>query len=174
MIKDDEKFIAPNLIGYVELNNEEKKKVKSINKDGSDKLSDIIIAFILMIICTLIDIDNIVLLICFVVYLVIRIIPFNSDVKYKASAYGKVVKKEVIYQVVSAKSNDKLKPYERIQIDKDVGIKKQPFYYLTVKLETGQFVRYVNCIDIDFKNLDINDNVLVIYFGDERVCGYKI
>lgn len=179
-MNDERNYISPKSIGYIELTPQEKQKIKNVNEEDSEKPVDVIIAFLFIVISIPLNshkniVFDVILIILFLAYLSIRLIcHFSNNINYKAASYGTVVDKEVIYQEISIKSDQKLKPYNRDGVERTSSMKKKAFYYLIVKLDTGEYVRYVNCIDKDFDCLEQGNKVLVVYYGGEKICGYSL
>ena len=106
--------------------------------------------------------------------LLLAFVPSNSDtdITFQTSAHGKVVKKEVFYKEVPIRSDPKLMPY--YAESESTENKSVPFCYVTGKLDSGAYVRYVNCLSEDFHTLKLNDTILVVYFGKEKLIGVKL
>ncbi|MDE5569161.1 MAG: hypothetical protein K2I82_00700 [Ruminococcus sp.] len=177
-------YIQPNQIGYMEISKEERKIIVKAEKKYVKTLIFIGIVSVALIVCICLIINSIFFLHCFnmeyvkPVILLSFIIWVNVctiyNVKYTASAYGTVVKKDIIKQRVIAGKKYKYRRYfpETPQTDKPTA--EQEFYYLTLRLADGRYVRYVNCLREDFVSVLEGDIVLSVCYGFNEIKGYLI
>lgn len=92
--------------------------------------------------------------------------------KYTAAAYGTVVHKDIITQKVVSGKKYRYKKYIAEPNDYGKFTAEQDFYYLTVKLNSGKYVKYVNCLREDFINISVGHSILVVCYGFNEVKGY--
>jgi hypothetical protein len=106
-----------------------------------------------------------------------------KPLRCSGAAKGIVQKREVIYQTVNTKFNNELLPYQGTGMPEYRGksafyhsdVKRQPFYYLTIQLENSdKQLRYVNCTWETFNQLRIGEEVLAVYYGNDKLIGYQI
>ena len=82
--------------------------------------------------------------------------------------------KEIQYQDVGIKDTSIFKPYKINNTHINGTKQTKAFYYLIVKLSDDKYLRYVNCSKEDFHGLNTGDNVLVVYYGNNNLRGYKV
>ncbi|MCM1132341.1 MAG: hypothetical protein NC340_02610 [Ruminococcus flavefaciens] len=97
-----------------------------------------------------------------------------NHIKYTASAYGTVIKKDIITQRVFAGKKYRYKRYIADPMRTDRPTVEQEFYYLTLKLADGRYVRYVNCLRDDFIAISEGDTVLAVCYGFNEIKWYVI
>lgn len=88
------------------------------------------------------------ILVLLLAYLFFRVYGrLRRHISYICAADGYVVDREVQFQKINSKDTTRLKPYKR-NSDNNVSqlTKERAFFYISVRLENGEYVRYVNCI----------------------------
>lgn len=187
-------YVQPNKIGYIELSKEEKKIIKktmkhSVNPDISTMLFfseknvrrglPLSIFFPVFLAVTVNKIDRIEWIVLFMIYCayilcMVMLYIQPKKVEYTASAYGTAVKKEIVPQKVIKGIKY---TYKKFSNDTPVTSKptvEQEFYYLTLQLDNGKYVRYVNCLRKDFVSVSEGDKVLAVCYGFNEIKGYLI
>lgn len=183
-MNDDIQYIPANAIGYKELSNQEVKIIRTAIDSTEDKIVWVLVAIAVwvgyIILCSDKSVFSRVWSICILVllltYLFFRVFGrLRKKINYICAADGYVVNREVQFQKINPKDTTRLKPYNR---DSDTNApqltKERAFFYLTVRLENGDYVRYVNCTEKDYYDLDKGNKVLVVYYGGEIIQGYKV
>ncbi len=179
-MKDDLYYISPESLEHRELTPHEIETILFSRKTNQEKPFDVAIAFILCILAAIIDpfknkFINILLIVTFIVYIIIRaVLDHVPHIRYKSVASGKVLKKEIQYQDVGIKDTSIFKPYKINNTHINGTKQTKAFYYLIVKLSDDKYLRYVNCSKEDFHGLNTGDNVLVVYYGNNNLRGYKV
>ncbi len=187
MDEDNRSYIAPNLIGDHRITTEEKEIIcKRKIKRVPFLIVELLIVLVLVFWFCFFHKDAWFYFINLAIYAGVIIVEFLSaksgKFHYQNAAYGTVVKKEILYQVVPQGFDEELFPFQRPGMpgyhEKAAGyysgMQERAFYYLTVQLQQDatQFVRYVNCTQTDYDALRKGDEVLVVNYGDERIIGY--
>ena len=187
-------YVQPNKIGYIELSKEEKKIIKktmkhSVNPDiltilffsrssfRHDLPLLILSPIVLAVTVNKIDrIEWIVLFVIYCAYILCMVMLYiqPKKVEYTASAYGTVVKKEIVPQKVIKGIKYTYKKFSNDTPVTSKPVTEQEFYYLTVKLADGRYVRYVNCLREDFISVSEGDKVLAVCYGFNEIKGYLI
>ncbi|MDE7364703.1 MAG: hypothetical protein K2N27_07455 [Ruminococcus sp.] len=177
-------YIQPNQIGCTKLSKKERKIIVKSEKKYVKTLIFIVFLFIDLIFCICLGIYSI----FFLHYYTIEIFPpiamlsliiwvnisSIDNVKYTASAHGTIVQKDVIKQKVIAGRNYRYRKYFPETPHTDKPTVEQEFYYLTLKLADGRYVRYVNCLREDFISVSEGDKVLAVCYGFNEIKGYVI
>lgn len=187
-------YVQPNEIGYIELSKEEKKIIKktmkhSVNPDISTMLFfsenrvrrglPLLIFFPVLLAVTVNKIDRIEWIVLFVIYCayilcMIMLYIQPKKVECTASAYGTVVRKDIITQRVLAGKKYRYRRYFSEPPQTYRPTVEQDFYYLTLQLADGRYVRYVNCLREDFISVSEGDTVLAVCYGFNEIKGYII
>ena len=179
-MRDDLSYISPELLEYRELTQHEKEVILFSRSNSQEKPFDIAIAFILCIVAVIIDpfktkFINILLIVTFIIYIIVRSVFYHSSyIRYKSATSGKVFKREIQFQDISIKDTSTFKPYQINNTRTNGSKQTKAFYYLVVKLSDDKYLRYVNCTKEDFHSLNTGDNVLVVYYGNNNLRGYKL
>lgn len=188
------KYVQPNEIGYIELSKEEKKIIKktmkhSVNPDiltrfffsGNRVRRDLplLILFPIVLAVAVNKIDRIEWIVLFVTYCacilcMVMLYIQPKKVEYTASAYGTVVKKEIVPQKVIKGIKYTYKRFSNDTPATSKPVTEQEFYYLTLKLADEKYVRYVNCLHEDFISVSEGDKVLAVCYGFNEIKGYLI
>ena len=177
-------YIQPNQIGYTKLSKEQRVNIlKSERKYIKRILRTVALSAIVMFLLYMgydsifisknFNIEFIGPVIMYTAFTVTSI-RLTTQVKHTASAYGIVVKKDVIKQRVLAGINYRYRRYISDPVHTDRPTVEQDFYYLTVKLADGRYVRYVNCLREDFISVSEGDKVLAVCYGFNEIKGYVI
>mgnify|MGYP004505049421 FL=1 len=183
-MSEDIQFISPNAIGYKELSNQEVETIKKAIDSTENKVVWDLVAVALwvgyIILCpdksVFLKAWNILILVLLLAYLFFRVYGrLRRHISYICAADGYVVDREVQFQKINPKDTTRLKPY-KCNSDNNVSqlTKERAFFYISVRLENGEYVRYVNCTEKDYYNLGKGDKVLVVYYGGEIIQGYKV
>ncbi len=177
-------YIQPDQIGYTELSKEERKIIIKSERKYIKPLIFIGIVSIALIVCICLIINSIFFLHYFniehfkPVILLSFIIWVNTvtigNLKYTASAYGTIVRKDIITQRVLAGKKYRYRRYITEPMQTDRPTVEQEFYYLTLQLADGRYVRYVNCLREDFISVSEGDTVLAVCYGFNEIKGYII
>lgn len=174
----DIEYIQPNQIGYTKLSREQRINILKTERKYISRILRTVFLLAIVLFCLYMGITsrNIEAISPVVMYTAFAItsIRLTTHVKYTASAYGIVVKKDVIKQRVIAGINYRYKRYIADPVHTDRPTVEQDFYYLTVKLADGRYVRYVNCLREDFISFSEGDKVLVVCYGFNEIKGYVI
>lgn len=188
------KYVQPNEIGYIELSKEEKKIIKktmkhSVNPDivttlflsGNSfrrglPLSIFLLIFLAVTVNKIDRIEWIVLFVIYCAYILCMVTLYiqPKTVEYTASAYGTVVKKEIVPQKVIKGMKYTYKKFSNDTPVTSKTVTEQDFYYLTLHLADGRYVRYVNCLREDFLSVSEGDTVLAVCYGFNEIKGYII
>ncbi len=184
MSNEDIEYIQPNQIGNLELSEEEKIIINKTEKKYIKDIYGLIIAAIVLIIGILMakfeintqsEIGE--TAITFIVTPIIwiaSILFLKRNIKYTAAARGIIVRKDAITQKVVANRKYTYRRYFAEPPHTDKPTVEQEFYYLTVKLMDGRYVRYVNCLKEDFDALFNGDIILVVCYGFNEIKGYIV
>ena len=187
-------YVQPNKIGYIELSKEEKKIIKktmkhSVNPDILTILFfsrssfrrglPLSILFPIFLAVTVNKIDRIEWIVLFVIYCayilcMVMLYIQPKKVEYTASAHGTVVQKDIIKQRVIVGKKYRYRRYFPETPHTDKPTVEQEFYYLTLQLIDGRYVRYVNCLREDFVSVSEGDTVLAVCYGFNEIKGYVI
>ena len=183
-MSDDIQYIPANAIGYKELSKQEVEIIRTAIDSTEDKIVWVLVAIAVWVGYMIIFPHksvisrgwDILILVLFLIYLFVRIYGrLRKRINYICAADGYVVNREVQFQKINPKDTMRLKPYNRnSDTNTFQATKERAFFYLTVRLENGEYVRYVNCTEKDYYNLEKGDKVLVVYYGGEIIQGYKV
>ena len=184
MNNEDIEYISPNQIGYTELSEEERKIIIRCEKKYMNKIYALILSVIILIagifmakydmyIDSEIGETATVYILCGILW-IISIIFIKINIEFTASARGMVVRKDAIIQKVVANRKYTYKRYFSEPPFSNQPLTEQEFYYLTVKLMDGRYVRYVNCLKEDFDALSKGDIILAVCYGFNEIKGYVI
>ncbi|MCM1132342.1 MAG: hypothetical protein NC340_02615 [Ruminococcus flavefaciens] len=188
------KYVQPNEIGYIELSKEEKKIIKKTMKHSVNPniltilffsenrirrglpLSIFLLIFLSVTVNKIDRIEWIVLFVIYCAYILCMIMLYiqPKKVEYTASAYGTVVKKEIVPQKVIKGMKYTYKKFSNDNPVTSKPVTEQDFYYLTLKLADGRYVRHVNCLRDDFLAVSEGDTVLAVCYGFNEIKGYII
>ncbi|MDE5765079.1 MAG: hypothetical protein K2N49_06615 [Ruminococcus sp.] len=176
---EDIEYIQPNQIGYTELSKEERRFIVKTEGKYIKSLVSISILFVALIFCICLIINSNfnmeylepVIMLSVVIWVNICNI---DNVKYTASAYGTVIQKDIISQKVIAGRKYRYRRYFIETPHTDKPTVEQEFYYLTLQLDNGKYVRYVNCLREDFISVSKGDTVLAVCYGFNEIKGYLI
>ena len=193
MNNENIEYIHPNQIGYTELSEEEMNIIKKSEKPSFDNfngLNDrtgirvilglpltIFVAIYLIFSIGKIDAETWFVLLGVVAtdFMYILISLYNpKKVEYTASAHGTVITKDTVMQKVISNRKYTYKKYSCELPITNKPLAEQEFYYLTVRLIDGRYVRYVNCLKKDFDTICVGDTVLAVCFGYNDIRGYLI
>lgn len=183
-MSDDIQYIPANAIGYKELSKQEVEIIRTAIDSTEDKIVWVLVAIAVwigyIILCPDKSAFSIVwsiwILVLLLIYLFFRVYGrLRKKINYVCAADGYVVDREVQFQKINPKDTTRLKPYNRNSDNSAPQLtKERAFFYLTVRLENGEYVRYVNCTEKDYYNYEKGDKVLVVYYGGEIIQGYKV
>ncbi|MDE7098270.1 MAG: hypothetical protein K2O60_03900 [Ruminococcus sp.] len=179
----DIEYIQPNQIGYTEISEEERKIILKAERDDISKLFAVLIAIVIIgigIIIIKIEMETVVEVgetaLTFIATGLswLSILLTKTKIKFTASAHGTIIQKDIIKQKVIAGRNYRYRKYFLETPHTDKPTVEQDFYYLTVKLANGRYVRYVNCLREDFISVSEGDKVLAVCYGFNEIKGYVI
>lgn len=177
-------YIQPNQIGYTELSKEQRITILKYERKYIKRILRTVALSAIVIFLLYMGYDSIFIIHSFniefigpvIIYTAFTVtsIRLTTQVKYTASAYGTVVKKDAIKQRVIAGINYRYRRYISDPVHTDRPTVEQDFYYLTLKLADGRYVRYVNCLREDFISVSEGDAVLAVCYGFNEIKGYLI
>ncbi len=180
----DIEYIQPNQIGYTEISEQEQKIIRKAEREHISNLIAVLISLAVLALGILFikidmnlygEVGETALTFTATGALWTVIILFSkTKIKYAASAYGTVVHKDIITQRVLAGKKYRYKRYIAEPIQTDSPAVEQEFYYLTLQLADGRYVRYVNCLREDFVSISEGDTVLAVCYGFNEIKGYVI
>ncbi|MDE5569162.1 MAG: hypothetical protein K2I82_00705 [Ruminococcus sp.] len=180
----DIEYIQPNQIGYTEITKEERKIILKAERDNISNLFAILIALAILaigIIMIKMEMETVgevgetalTFTATGVSWLIIMLFT-KTKIKFTASAHGIVVQKDIIKQRVIVGKKYRYRRYFPEAPLTDRPTVKQEFYYLTLQLADGRYVRYVNCLREDFISVSKGDTVLAVCYGFNEIKGYVI
>lgn len=180
----DIEYIQPNQIGYTEISQEERKIILKAERDNISNLFVILIALAVLAIGIIMikmemetvgEIGETALTFTGtgVAWLIMMLFT-KTKIKFTASAHGTVVQKDIIKQRVIAGKKYRYRRYFPETPHTDRPTIEQEFYYLTLQLDSGKYVRYVNCLREDFISVSEGDTVLAMCYGFNEIKGYLI
>lgn len=174
-------YIKPNEIGYMEIPKKERIIILKYEKKYTGRFLRTIALAAIVIFCLYMGLffGNEINIECIgpvVIYtgFTITSIRLTTQVKYTAAAYGTVVHKDIIKQRVIAGVKYRYRRYFSEPPHTDKLTTEQEFYYLTLKLADGRYIRYVNCLRKDFISVSEGDTVLAVCYGFNEIKGYII
>lgn len=179
----DIEYIQPNQIGYMEISEEERKIILKAERDDISNLFAVLIAIAVLaigIIVIKIEIETVgevgetALTFIATGLSWLSILLTKTKIKFTASAYGTVVEKDIIKQKVVAGRKYRYRRYFPETPYTDKPTVEQEFYYLTLQLDNGKYVRYVNCLREDFISVSDGDTVLAVCYGFNEIKGYVV
>ena len=180
----DIEYIQPNQIGYTEIFQEERKIILKAERQHINNLYAFLISLavlaigIIMIkmeIETTREVGETALTFTGTgISWLIMMLFTKTKIKFTASAYGTVVQKDIIKQRVLAGKKYRYRRYFPETPQTDRPTVEQEFYYLTLQLADGRYVRYVNCLREDFISIFEGDTVLAMCYGFNEIKGYVI
>lgn len=178
MNNEDIEYIPPNQIGYTELSEEERKIILKAEKKYMSDIYALIISIIALALGIYWAKDGITetsaaYITTSTAWIIILLFTKNK-IKFTASARGIVVRKDAIMQKVVPNQKYTYKRYFSEPPFTNQPLTEQEFYYLTVKLTDGRYVRYVNCLKEDFDTLSEGDIILAVCYGFNEIKGYLI
>lgn len=177
MTEPDREFIAPELLGHRALTAEEKRAVHKSNRGGSTDLFAAGICAVLLWVIQPLEPHfwNMLLTGLLAVFVLAGILTrLDRRIAHQGCGSGTVAEMQVQYQTVAAKDTSEWKPYQRNPEESEIRTQRRAFYYLTVKLDDGRYIRYVSCKEAEYNSMQQGDPVLVLYFGSEILRGYPL
>lgn len=176
----DIEYIQPNEIGYMEIPKKERIIILKSERKYTGRILRTIVLAAIVIFCLYMGLFfgdiNIEFIGPVVMYtgFTAASIRLTAQVKYTASAYGKVIRKDIIKQRVITGVKYRYRRYFSEPPHTDRPTTEQEFYYLTLQLSDGRYVRYVNCLRDDFLSVSAGDIVLAVCYGFNEIKGYII
>lgn len=180
----DIEYIQPNQIGYTEISQEERKIILKAERQHINNLYAFLISLTVLaigIIMIKMEMEEygevgetgLTYTVTGAVWIITMLFT-KTKIKFTASAYGTVVQKDIIKQRVLAGKEYRYRRYISDPVHTDRPTVEQEFYYLTLQLTDGRYVRYVNCLREDFISVSEGDTVLAVCYGFNEIKGYLI